>query len=159
MEATAYFKNIHISPKKLRFLLPEVKKMTPVESLEHLYYAPQKGARIFYKAIKSAVDNAKYTLKVDENLLKFKLFTVEQGNVLKRYRPGGRGTAKPYKKKFSHIKIVLEVVTGKKAVKAKVEEAVKPEAKKTEAKKELKVDTTKKKVVKATPKKEGASKK
>lgn len=155
MEATAYFKNIHISPKKLRFMLPSVKKMTPAQSLNHLMYAPQKSARIFYKAIKSAIDNAKFSLKVSEDVLKFKVLTVEQGNVLKRYRPGGRGTAKPYKRKFSHIKIVLEAAVAKKAkaaaMPAKKEEAVKAEAKSETPK--LKVDATKKKVVKAEPKK------
>jgi len=116
MEATAYFKNLHISAKKLRFILPEIKKMSPSESLIRLFYSPKKGARVFYKAIKSAIDNAKYTLKVSDDLLEFKLFTVEQGNALKRFRPGGRGTAKPYKKKYSHIKIVLTVKQAKKGV-------------------------------------------
>lgn len=116
MEATAYFKNLHISAKKLRFILPEIKKMTPSESLTRLFYSPKKGARVFYKAIKSAIDNAKYALKVSDDLLEFKLFTVEQGNALKRFRPGGRGTAKPYKKKYSHIKIVLTVKQAKKSV-------------------------------------------
>ena len=116
MEATAYFKNLHISAKKLRFILPEIKKMSPSESLIRLFYSPKKGARVFYKAIKSAIDNAKYALKVSDDLLEFKLFTVEQGNALKRFRPGGRGTAKPYKKKYSHIKIVLTVKQAKKGV-------------------------------------------
>lgn len=124
MEATAYFKNLHISAKKLRFILPEIKKMTPSESLTRLFYSPKKGARVFYKAIKSAIDNAKYALKVEADLLEFKLFTVEQGNALKRFRPGGRGTAKPYKKKYSHIKIVLTVKKAKKNVQpVKVEKA------------------------------------
>lgn len=164
MEATAYFKNLHISPKKLRFILPEIKKMTPAQSLDHLYYSPRKGARIFYKAVKSAIDNAKYTLKVSEDLLKFKVFTVEQGNVLKRFRPGGRGTAKPYKKRFSHVKIVLEAAV-KPGVKAK---AANPDAKPSKAaekktaareKNDLKVEATEKKVVKAAPKKASTSQK
>jgi ribosomal protein L2 len=121
--SNSIFQKLHISPKKLRFILPEIKKMTPAQSLDHLFYSPRKGSRIFYKAVKSAIDNAKYTLKVSEDLLKFKVFTVEQGNVLKRFRPGGRGTAKPYKKRFSHVKIVLEatVKPGAKAKAAKAE--------------------------------------
>ncbi len=107
MESTVYFKNVHITPKKLRFLLNDVKRMKPVQALDHLFYSPKKGAQLLYKAIKSAVDNAKYTLKTSEDLLQFKLLCVEQGNQMKRYRPGGRGTAKQYVKKRSHIKIVL----------------------------------------------------
>ncbi len=122
MESRVYFKNIHVTPKKLRYLLPEIKKMKPQESLDYLLYSPKKPAQILYKVIKSAIDNAKYTLKIDGNLLKFKLLTVEQGNVLKRYRPGGRGTAKPYKKRLSHIKIILQAnVPVKKTVEVKKE--------------------------------------
>ena len=83
--------------------------------LPDCFTLPKKGRAGFYKAIKSAIDNAKYALKVSDDLLEFKLFTVEQGNALKRFRPGGRGTAKPYKKKYSHIKIVLTVKQAKKA--------------------------------------------
>ena len=139
MEATAYFKNVHISPKKLRFLLPDIKKMSPSASLQYLMYSPKKGAKVLHKVIKSVIDNAKSTLKIDENLLKFKLFTVEQGNALKRYRPGGRGTAKPYKKRYSHIKVVLYADKVVAAPKAKIEKKV------------LQVDSTKKRVNKKTP--------
>ncbi len=157
MEATVYLKNVHISPKKLRFILPEIKKMTPHESLDHLYYSPKKGASIFYKAIKSAIDNAKYTLKAREDLLQFKLLTVEQGNALKRYRPGGRGTAKPYKKRYSHIKIVL--VSTQPVQSVKKAEPVK--VKKTESvkKKTLQINSDSKRVKSASEKIKDAPKK
>ncbi|MCX7880905.1 MAG: 50S ribosomal protein L22 [Patescibacteria group bacterium] len=108
MEAKAYIKNVKISPKKLRFLLPEVKKLKPLEALDYLFYTPKKGARILYQALKSAIDNAKKTLKIKEDLLKFKVLTVEEGQKLKRYQPGGRGTVKPIVKRMSHIKVILE---------------------------------------------------
>ncbi len=110
MESRAYIKNIKISPKKLRLILPEIKKLSPAEALERLFYTPKKSAKIFYKAIKSAVDNAKLTLKTAEKELKFKLLTVEEGRKLKRYQAGGRGTAKPIMKRYAHIKIVLETL-------------------------------------------------
>lgn len=151
MEATAYLKNIHISPKKLRMVVDDVRPMTPSESLSYLYYSPKRGARILYKAVKSAVDNAKYALKVNEDLLQFKLLMVEQGNALKRYRAGGRGTAKPFKKRYSHLKIVLVSKQVKKAAAKKVEaakEAPKKEAPKKETAKEVKAEA---KVKKVTP--------
>jgi large subunit ribosomal protein L22 len=107
MESRAYIKNIKISPKKLRFLLPTIKKMTPAGSLDYLYYTPKKGAKFFYQAIKSAIDNGKQTMKINEDLLKFKLLTVEEGRKLKRYQPGGKGAAKPIRKEYSHIKVIL----------------------------------------------------
>ncbi len=108
MESITVIKNVRISPKKIRFLLPELKKLTPQQALDYLFYTPKKGAKILYSAIKTAINNAKITLKTDENLLKFKVLAVDEGLKLKRYQPGGRGTVKPYKRRFSHIRIVLE---------------------------------------------------
>jgi large subunit ribosomal protein L22 len=83
--------------------------MTPVTALDYLYYGKQKATQVLYQAVKSAISNAKQTLKVEDNLLKFKVFTIEQGQKLKRFRPGGRGTPKPILKKKSHIKIILTI--------------------------------------------------
>lgn len=117
MESLTYIKNLRISPKKLRFLLPEIKKRRPHEVLPVLKYTPKKTARIFYKAIASAITNAKSTLKVADNMLKFKVLTVEEGAKQKRWKSGGRGTAKPIKRKFAHIKIILSTEESKPVVK------------------------------------------
>jgi large subunit ribosomal protein L22 len=107
MESISYFHNLKITPRKLRILLPEIKKMKPAAALDYLYYSSKRGADIYHKALKSAISNAKSVLKVSEDLLEFKLLTIEEGNKLKRYNPGARGTAKPYAKRFSHMKIIL----------------------------------------------------
>ncbi len=107
MESLTYQKNLDIAPKKLRMLLPKVKKLSPLEATKVLFYSPRKAGQVFYKVIKSAIANAKQTLKVNDDLLQFKLFTVEEGNKLKRYQAGSRGNAKPFKKRYSHIKIIL----------------------------------------------------
>lgn len=107
MESITYLKNIKVTPKKLRFLLPNIKGKSPSMALEFLMYTPKKPARLLYQAIKSAITNAKNSLKVSDDLLKFKALMVDQGNKLKRFNPGGRGTVKPYSKEFSHIKIVI----------------------------------------------------
>ncbi|MCR4312671.1 MAG: uL22 family ribosomal protein, partial [Candidatus Roizmanbacteria bacterium] len=44
----------------------------------------------------------------------FKLLSVEQGQKLKRYKPGSRGNAKPINRRMSHIKIILEAKVEKK---------------------------------------------
>lgn len=113
MESKTYIKNLRMTPKKLRFLLPELKRLTPLQSIDYLLYTPKKPAKMFLKVIKSALNNAKNTLKIDEKLLKFKLLTVEEGQKLKRYKPGGRGTPKPIMRRFSHIRIILEAEAQK----------------------------------------------
>lgn len=147
MESTTVIKNVRISPKKLRFLLPKLRKLTPLEALDYLFYTSKKGAKILYSAIKTAINNAKNTLKTDENLLKFKVLAVEEGLKLKRYRPGGRGTVKPYKRRFSHIRIVLE---------KKEEETNNLKEEKTSEKREIKKERVEKnnikREIKKTPK-------
>ncbi|MFH0979634.1 MAG: uL22 family ribosomal protein [Candidatus Roizmanbacteria bacterium] len=106
-ESKTYLKNIAMPPKKLRFYLESVKKMKPSTALDHLFYGRQKATRILYQAVKSAISNAKQTLKVNDDLLNFKVLTVEEGQKLKRYRPGSKGTPKPIVRRRSHIKIIL----------------------------------------------------
>jgi len=113
MEKAFYFENLPISPKKLRFLLPEVRKMSPILSLDYLEYLPKKGAKILKKAIKNAIDATKSSLKINENDLKFKTLAVDEGRKLKRYRSGGRGTVKPMVRRFAHLKIILAIQSDK----------------------------------------------
>ncbi len=107
MESQTYIRNIRISAKKLRFLTNDIKKRRPMEALHYLNYTPKRGARLFYKAVKSAMANARAKLKTGDDALRFKLLAVEQGPKLKRYRAGGRGAAKPIQRRSAHIKIIL----------------------------------------------------
>jgi large subunit ribosomal protein L22 len=106
-----------------------------------LRYTNKAPAKFLYKAIQSALTNAKNTLSTGEDMLQFKVLTVEEGRKLKRFRPGGRGMAKPYVHKYSHIKVVLMPRSGvavKPVAKAKKIEkpAVEPETKPDDTKKE-----------------------
>lgn len=109
MESITYFKNVKIPPKKLRYLLADIKKNGPVEARDHLLYGPSRASRILYKALQSAIAAAKLTLNTQDNLLKFKTLTVEEGTHMRRFRAGARGAVKPVVKRTSHIKIVLTV--------------------------------------------------
>ena len=149
MESITYLKNIKIAPKKLRFYVGTIKKMSPENAMRVLFYMHEKPGRVFYQAVKSAVNNAKNALKVQEDLLQFKALIIEEGQKLKRYHAGSRGSAKPYKKRLSHIKIIMSA-----AVPMPVEKPEK-ETKKPTAKKEPKAEkvTTKEQTVKAPKKK------
>lgn len=115
-EFQVYIKNVKISPKKLRFLLKEMKKQSPVQAVHTLMYTQKKGAVFLRKAISSALSNAKNTMNIDAGLLQFKSVAVEEGLRLKRFRAGSKGMAKPYKHEYSHIKMVL--TTGEKIAKS-----------------------------------------
>lgn len=162
MDAKASATDIHSTPKKLRFILAEIKKMKPVQALDHLMYSPRKSAKVMYKVIKSAIDNAKQTLQIDEHLLEFKLLKIDQGHALKRFNPGGRGTAKPYHKQFAHISVIVTAPARKQTPQKqeKKQEDVKPvEVKAVEEKQAPKTEKKTLKIArKSSPKKKTAVK-
>jgi len=106
-EVTTIIKGVKTSPRKLRVLLPSVRKVRPVLACDMLSYTTKRAAQILRKAILSAMANAEQTMKVKRDLLEWKTLAVDMGFVMKRFRAGGRGTAKPFKKRQSHITIVL----------------------------------------------------
>jgi len=164
MESLTYFKNLKITPKKLRMIRDNIVKMAPQEALEYLEYTTLKSARVYYKVIHSAIHNATNKLKVSADVLQFKLLTVEEGRKLKRFKAGSKGMAKPLIRKFSHIKVIL--VEGEarvvKAVKKNEQEKeilkeVAPE--KAEKKTEVKKKTVAKKAATKKPAKKAVAKK
>lgn len=112
MEYTHIQKNVTTSPRKLRLVADMVRKMTPLEAIKVLQFTNKAAAIPLMKAIKTATANAG-----KDDGLSFKKIEINEGAKLKRYRAGtaGRGRGRPYKKRWSHIKIVLtdEVLKGK----------------------------------------------
>lgn len=147
MESTTYLKNVRIAPKKLRFFTEYIKKLSPTKAVDMLLYSPEKPSQVFYKSIKSAIANAKQTLKVSDDLLQFKTLIVEEGQKMRRYRPGGRGTARMIHKRSSHIKIVLTAKDQPKVEKKEVTPNVEPAKKPAEEKPKAKRTVTRKKKV------------
>lgn len=152
MESITYIKNIKSTPKKLRMIRDLIVEMKPQNALDYLMYATSKPSNIYYKAIHSAIANATQALKVDADVLKFKLLTIEKGRTLKRHHAGSKGMAKPILKNFAHIKIILESESNPASVKA--QEVVKKAdvATKIDQKEDKKTGVSK--VKKETPKKE-----
>ncbi len=147
MESITYLKNIKSTPKKLRMYLDVIKKLSPQDALDYLMYSTNKQSKLYYKALHSAIANATNTLKVSPDMLQFKLFTIEEGQKLKRYNAGSRGSAKPFVKRLSHIKIILtEKAEVKKVEPVKVEK--KEDVKVSKEVKEPKIKKTVKKVTK-----------
>ncbi len=135
MEATHIQKYIHTSPRKLRLIADMVRKVSPLKALDLLNFTPKAASVDLSKAIKTALGNAK-TLGIDESQLLFKKLEINESMKMKRFRAGTRGRAKPYRKKMSHIKIVLSdevvVMSKKEEAKAAIKEVEKSEAKKGE---------------------------
>ena len=77
-------KNLMISPRKLRLLINNIKKMSPVEALGRLKFTNTKAARVVIKALQNVIADAKNNFNLDPNTLKFDLIKVDEAMKIKR---------------------------------------------------------------------------
>jgi len=86
VEKTAKYlnKNIQISPRKLRLLVDEVRKLSPVEALARVKFINTKAARILVQALKNILADAKNNFNLDTNSLKFDTIKADEALKIKR---------------------------------------------------------------------------
>ncbi len=113
MEITATQKFIKMSPKKVREVAHMLKGLSPARATEVLPRVEKKAAGALAKVIKTALANA-VVLGLAQESLEFSHISVGEGPRLKRFRAGSRGRAKPYKRRMSHIKVILTTKSEKK---------------------------------------------
>lgn len=106
MEAITIQKYIHTTPRKLRLVSDMVRSLTPMQALNVLQITPKAAAKDFQKALQVVLSNAKQKGMEVEKVL-FKKIEINESTKMRRFMAGTRGRAKPYKKRMSHIKIVL----------------------------------------------------
>lgn len=132
MEIKSTQKYIITSPKKIREVIPLIKNLSPAKACEKLPFTGKRAAVKLRKVIGTALANAKEKGVKEDNLY-FKEIQVNEGPGLKRWQAGARGMAKPYKRRMSHIRVVLgvrEKIEDKKS--GSVSDKKKGNAKKTE---------------------------
>lgn len=108
MEVRAHIKYVKMSPLKLREIVDAVKVLSPQVALDRLQFSQRRNAKALRKALVSAIANGQGITGFDPKKAVFKTLKIDEGPFFKRFRPGSRGTAKPYVRKSSHITIVLE---------------------------------------------------
>lgn len=106
MEITTIQRYIHTSPRKLRLVSDMVRKMTPQKSLDVLRVTPKMAAKDLVKALEAVLANAKQQ-GLDAGKLKFSKIEINESTKMRRFRAGTRGRVRPFKRRMSHIKIVL----------------------------------------------------
>jgi large subunit ribosomal protein L22 len=97
--AVAKLRFVRLSPTKARLIAREIQGMNAEEALAALEFTPNKAAKIIAKVVASAVANS----EMDAEDLVITSCRVDQGPVLKRYRPRARGSAFRIRKPTSHI--------------------------------------------------------
>lgn len=106
MEIQTIQKYLHTSPRKLRLVSDMVRKMEPAKALAILGLTPKIAAQDLRKALQVVLANAKQG-GMDVEKAVFKKIEINESMKMRRFRAGTKGRAKPYKKRMSHIKIVL----------------------------------------------------
>lgn len=107
MQIAALSKSVRMSPRKVRLVADQIKHLPAVKAIETLRLTPKRGATPLAKAIKSAMANATHNNKLDSATLMIDHIDITEGQVLKRFRPSTRGRTHPYKKRGTHIRVVL----------------------------------------------------
>lgn len=107
MNTQALTRHARMSPKKVQEITREIQGKKAVEALDLLSFIPRKSARLIHKTLKSAIANAENNDSLNPDILYIEKAVVETGPVFKRFRPAARGSAKPIRKRTSHIRIVL----------------------------------------------------
>ena len=153
-QITAQLNYLRISPRKVRAVAELLKGLDVDLAQAQLKYLVKKPSRPLLKLLNSAASNAKNNLGLEKHHLYIKEIIVNEGMKLKRYKPKGFGLSMPIQKKTSHIKIVLDEISGEKRKKKEALLAKLPKPIEVKKDKEEKKEIEEKKVKAEKPKKE-----
>lgn len=106
MDFQAIAKYIRMSPRKVRLVAHAIKRLTPPIALLRLRKLPKRAGKPIADVIASVIANVK-DKKADITKMRFKSIDVSHGPAMKRIRAVSRGQAHGYKKRMTHIRVVL----------------------------------------------------
>ena len=108
------FRAVHryarITARKARLIADAIRGKQVNEALDFLEFAPQRAAAFYLKVLKSAVANAAQSEQININRLVICDSRADDGPLLNnrmRFRPGPQGRAMPYRKRTSHLTVVV----------------------------------------------------
>lgn len=107
MKAKAVEKFIRISPRKLRYVADVIRAKRVDDAVDLLTFTTKKAALIIRKAVQSAAANATENHKMNEDDLVVEKIFINEGPILKRFRPRARGRATKIRKRTSHLTVIV----------------------------------------------------
>lgn len=107
MEIQAILKTSRISTRKARLIADVIRGKKALDAMSTLALVHKRAAIPVGKTLKSAIANATNNAKMNAEDLIISTIEVGEGSALKRFHPSTRGRIHPYKKRTSHIRIVL----------------------------------------------------
>lgn len=112
MEAVAKLKNCPMSARKMRLVVDNIRGKEVEEALNILRFTKKEAATWLEKLVLSAIANWEYkngmAVSADDYDLYIKTAFVDQGTMLKRFRPAPHGRAHRIRKHTNHVTIVVE---------------------------------------------------
>ncbi len=114
MEIRAIAKSVRMGPRKIRLVADMIRPLSIDDALLALQSTYKRAALPLEKTLKSAIANAVNNCGLDRNSLTIESINVGEGASLKRFMPSTRGRIHSYKRRSSHIKIVLKTKETKK---------------------------------------------
>lgn len=113
MSFIAKARRIPISPYKMRLLVDVIRGKNVRSALDWLATYPVKRAVPLRKMVASAAANAKQLGNIDPEQLFIKEIRVDQGPMQRYFKAGAMGRSNIYRKRYCHMKVVVESITGK----------------------------------------------
>ena len=104
----AHASQARVSTRKVRLVADSIRNMSAQEALLTLQMAKKHGSYPLMKTLKSAIANAVNNNKMTVDNLVIATLEVNEGPFLKRFHASTRGRIHGYKKRSSHITIVLK---------------------------------------------------
>ncbi|MBI2628166.1 MAG: 50S ribosomal protein L22 [Candidatus Niyogibacteria bacterium] len=107
-EIKAKLNYLRISPRKVRLAADLMRNQKIRKAIKQLMFLNKRAAQPLKKLLESALANARNNFGIkDESRLYVKEIKVNEGPMLKRFRPRAFGRAAMIRKKTSHISLVL----------------------------------------------------
>jgi len=106
-EVRAEAKWVRISPRKARLVAEHIRGRSVPEARAVLAFTSREAARAIEKVLHSAVSNAEANHGLSEDGLYIKAAYVNEGPMLKRWRPRARGRVARIHKRTCHITVLL----------------------------------------------------
>ena len=111
MEAVAKLRKCPMSPRKMRLVVDNIRGRKVDEALNILRYTKKEAATWLEKLLLSAIANWEYkngmAVSADDYDLFIKTAFVDEGTMLKRFRPAPHGRAHRIRKRTNHVTLVV----------------------------------------------------
>ncbi len=116
-DARAFQRSARQSPYKMRLVIDQIRGKNVNDALGLLKFSKKHAAKQIEKVLNSAVANAEYSARkdnesLDVDTLYIKHAIVNEGPKIKRFMPAAQGRATPIQKRTSHVEIVIGARQG-----------------------------------------------